>query len=350
MISTLDSRKIRRYVLLCLGLLCILTAILLPTAWYDQIPKSRANLPSPPIKGVTLVRLCFGLEGFLLLIFALKARVRLEIRDEECLRLPAPLTGPSLDAMARAAIAEPVVVNEAFVRRFFPTEDPIGKRFCIDPTNKTYWYQIVGVVGDMHRQGLEHAAIPEYFGPLISSDNGRVDLLVRARQDPTPQAPTIRRLVLAGIPGVIVPSVSTAERQLGEFSAERSFQTWLLAGFATIALSLAMIGVYGVLHYAIAERRREIGVRIALGASPATVVAMAMRQGMRSPLIGVALGVAGALALSRMLDHLLFETGSTDLVTYAGVVLLLGLSAAIACYLPARRAATIDPIVTLKQD
>ena len=103
MISTLDSKKIRRYVLLCLGLLCILTAILLPTAWYDQIPKSRANLPAPPIKGVTLVRLCFGLEGFFLLIFAWKAGVRLEIRDEERLRLPPPLTGPSPDIRHAAA-------------------------------------------------------------------------------------------------------------------------------------------------------------------------------------------------------------------------------------------------------
>jgi predicted permease len=260
------------------------------------------------------------------------------------------ITDQALEEKERRAIPEPVVVNEAFVRRFFNGEDPIGKRFCIDPTNKTYWYEIVGVVGDMHRQGLEHATVAEYFGPYVPSANGRVDLLIRVRRDPTAYASTIRQIVRSAIPGVMIPSVSTAERQLGEFSAERSFQTWLLAAFAALALVLAMIGVYGVLHYAVAERTNEIGIRMALGASPADVMAMALRQGMRFPLIGLGLGVAGSFAVTRAMEHLLFETRAADATTYASVVALLAASALIACYVPARRAAAIDPISALRQE
>ena len=259
-------------------------------------------------------------------------------------------TDQSLEQKAMTAVPEPVVVNEAFVRRFFRNEDPIGKRFCIDPTNKTYWYEIVGVVGDMHRQGLEHATIPEYFGSYIPSANGRVDLFVRVRDNPVSYAATIRRLVLAGVPGVMIPTVSTAERQLGEFSAERRFQTALLAAFAGLALVLAMIGVYGVLHYTVAERTNEIGIRITLGASPADVMGMALRQGMRLPLLGLALGIAASLAVTRTMEHLLFETQTADAATYVGVVALLAASALVACYVPARRAAAIDPISALRQE
>src|SRR6185312_17437874 len=95
----------------------------------------------------------------------------------------------------------PVVVNEAFARRFFPDANPIGEEFCIDPTNKTYWYRIVGVIGDMHRQGLERRAIPEYFGPFLPTPNGRVDVLIRTRRDPVALAPTVRAVVTAELPG-----------------------------------------------------------------------------------------------------------------------------------------------------
>jgi predicted permease len=259
-------------------------------------------------------------------------------------------TGESLAEKEAVAIAEPVVVNEAFARRYFPGESPIGKRFCIDPTNKTYWYEIIGVVGDIHRQGLEHESIPEYFGPYVPPANGRLDLVIRVDRNPSAFAPTIRRIVQSGIAGVLIPTVSTADQQLGEFSAQRRLQTWLLASFAGLALALAMIGVYGVLHYAMAERTNEIGIRVALGASPADVVAMALRDGIRLPAVGLVLGAVTALGAARTLDHLLFRTRTADAVTYASVVIILGISALAACYLPARRAASIDPITALRQE
>lgn len=258
------------------------------------------------------------------------------------------ITDMSLADKERLAVPEPVVVNDAFVRRFFPNEDPIGKRFCIDPTNKTYWFVIVGVVGDMHRSGLERRAIPEYFGPYLPQPNGRTDLLVRAQGDPLVLAPIVRQLVTQEVPGIIVVTVSTADRQLGDFSAERSFQTWLLSVFAALALVLAAVGIYGVVHYTVSERTREIGVRVALGASPAALMGLVIRQGMRMPMLGIVIGLGASLAATRVLSHMLFGIGATDPLTFAGVLLTLTLVAFAACVLPARRATKVDPITALR--
>ena len=256
----------------------------------------------------------------------------------------------SLAEKERTAVHEPVVVNEAFVRRFFPGEDPLGKTFCVDPTNKTYWYQIVGVVGDMHRQGLDRQVIPEYFGSLLPSPSARADLMVRTNADPLTIAGTVRQLVTSAMPGSLIPSVGTADRQLGDQSAERAFQTVLLTLFAGLALSLAAVGIYGVVHYAVAERTREIGVRIALGASAADVVALVVRQGLRLPFIGVMLGLSAALAGTRVMSHLLFGVNASDPITYAGVVLVLGVVSFGACLVPARRAARVDPVMALRRE
>jgi putative ABC transport system permease protein len=256
----------------------------------------------------------------------------------------------SLAEKERRAIAEPVVVNEAFVRRFFSGEDPVGKTFCVDPTNKTYWYMIVGVVGDMRRQGLERRAIPEYYGPYLPPPNGRVDLLIRTRRDPLTIALTVRREVLRAIPNVIVAGISTADAQLGDFSAQRRFQTWLLTAFALLAVSLAAVGIYGIVYYAVAERTREIGVRMALGASPGHVLRLVIGQGLRLPVVGILIGLAASIALMRLIAHLLFDVGATDPATFVAAGLVLAAAAAIACYLPARRAALLDPVRALRQD
>ena len=275
------------------------------------------------------------------------------ITDDDLNRKIAALWSPVITDLPlaekeRRALPEPVVVNEAFVRRFFPDEEPIGRKFCIDPTNKTYWYEIVGVVGDMHRQGLERAAIPEFFGPWIPSPNGRVDLLVRTEGDPLVLSASLREEARRAIPGATVVSVNTADALLGGFSALRRLQTWLLTGFAVLGLALASIGIFGLVHFTVAERRREIGIRVALGAAPSSVMRLVLVQGMRSPAIGIAVGLAASLALTQMISSLLFGVGPADPVTFGSVAALLASISALACWVASRRALRIDPLNALK--
>jgi putative ABC transport system permease protein len=151
-------------------------------------------------------------------------------------------------------------------------------------------------------------------------------------------------------PGAVVRNVSTAAEQLGSFGAQRKFQAWLLALFAAIALALAAIGIYGVMRYAVATRAREIGVRVALGASGSAVVRLVLSQGLALAATGVLVGVAGALALTGLLSHWLFGVTATDPLTFGSVVAVLLGASALACWLPARRAAAVDPMAVLRQD
>jgi putative ABC transport system permease protein len=254
----------------------------------------------------------------------------------------------TLEEKERVARFEPVVVNEAFVKRFFPNESPVGRHFCVDPTHKTYWYEIVGVVGDMHRSGLERAAIPEFYGPYFPSPNGRADLLVRTKGDPLAMTTLVRGEARKVFPEATVVTVGTADAQLGGFIAQRKLQTMLLSLFALLALTLAAIGIFGLVHFAVTERTREIGVRLALGATPGEVLALVISQGMRTPLLGIAIGVAVSLAATRVLNSLLFGVGATDPVTFGGVVVLLTGVAALACWLAARRVVRVDPVQALR--
>jgi predicted permease len=259
------------------------------------------------------------------------------------------VTNLSLAEKERRAVPEPVVVNDAFAQRFFPGVDPIGQRFCIDPTNKTYWYEIVGVIGDMHRQGLERRTIPEYFGPYFPVPNGRTDLLVRTRTDPLAIAPIVRQEVVRSLPAVTIVEVSTADAGLAQFSGRRRLQTWLLGTFALLALALAAIGIFGLLHYIVAERTGEIGVRVALGATPRDILRLVLVQGMRSPLAGIAIGLLASAALTRVMAHLLFETRPTDPLTFLTVSSVLAVVAVAACYMAARRTLRLDPLRALRE-
>ncbi|HYV97807.1 MAG TPA: ABC transporter permease [Gemmatimonadaceae bacterium] len=278
---------------------------------------------------------------------------RYPTRDDAAQKIRALWTGVITDMplaeKERHAVFEPVVVNEAFARRYFPNESAVGKRFCIDPTNKTYWYEIVGVVGDMHRQGLEKAPIPEYYGPYIPSAPGRADLLVRTSVDPASLAAAITERVNKAWPGVTVVSALPAEALLGGFSAQRALQAWLLAAFALLAVLLAAVGIFGLVQYAVSERTREIGVRVALGASPGEVMSLVIRDGMKMPALGLAVGVAAAFIGTRALGRFLFNVTPTDPVTFIAVALGLLIVAAVACYVPGRWAAKTDPMTALRK-
>jgi predicted permease len=244
--------------------------------------------------------------------------------------------------------APSVVINETLARRFFPGEDPVGKRFKQGgPQAKDAWYTVVGVVGDLHRQGLERQPIPEFFLP---STEPTMDIIVRGTSDPMALASAVRNEIQSVDKNSMVLRVATMDQALGNLSAQRRFQTWLLALFAGVALLLSAIGIFGVMRYSVAQRTREIGVRIALGANSADVLRLVIGQGLRLALIGVAIGLLAALALTRVLARLLFGVSAHDPVTFVGVTLLLVGAAFLACYLPARKAAQVDPMVALRYE
>ncbi|HKQ75498.1 MAG TPA: ABC transporter permease [Blastocatellia bacterium] len=258
-----------------------------------------------------------------------------------------PLQGLSHSEQASRAQAEAVIINETFARRFFPGEDPIGKRFSEGPPNRLYWYEIVGVVGDMRRQGLERRPVPEFFG---SHTGGATDLVARAGSDPLALAVAIREAIRSVDKNTMIHSVTTVEARMGELGAQRRLNTWLLAMFAALAFLLALIGIYGVMRYSVAQRTREIGIRIALGARRADVFRLVIGQGMKLTLIGVAAGLLAALWLTSVMSHLLFEVSVHDPATFAGVALALVIAALLACYLPARKASKVDPLVALRYE
>ena len=259
------------------------------------------------------------------------------------------VTTGTLAERERLATAEPVVVNEAFVKRYFPHENPVGKKFCFDPDQKTYWFQIVGVVGDLLRQGLDRQSIPQFYGPYVPSPNGRADLLVRTEGSPAALAGTIQLLVKQAYPGITIVTTSTADAQLGNFSALRRLQTWLLTIFALLALALAAVGIFGLVHYAVAERTREIGVRMALGAAPGDVLRQTIVQGMRTPVLGIGVGLIASAALTKLLSSLLFGVTSGDPLTFAAVAGVLATVAGAACWLAGRRATRVDPMSALRR-
>lgn len=245
----------------------------------------------------------------------------------------------------RPTAPEPVVINDSFARRFFPDEDPIGKRLLY--SSKNYVYEIVGVVGDMHRQGLEKEAIAEYFVPYRSATG---DIVVRTESDPLAISANVRDAIRSVEKNGMILNITTVDSQMGELSAQRSFQTRMLALFAGVALLLAMVGIYGVMQYTVAQRTQEIGIRIALGARSRDVLRLVVGQGMKLALIGIAAGLIAALWLTDVTSHLLFGVSSHDPATFVAAVLLLAGVALLACFLPARRAAKVDPMVALRYE
>lgn len=251
-----------------------------------------------------------------------------------------------------AASQRVAIVNDAMARHLWPDRDPIGKRFKLgDENSQTPWMTVVGVVGDMRRQGLENQPIPQMFEPLAQDPSRLATLLVKTSlDDPSKMAGTIRSAMNQAEKHAPVYGITTLENRLGAFLAQRRFQTSLLVGFSAIALLMAAIGIYGLIQYSMTMRTQEIGIRMAIGAQAGEIFRMMIGEGMKLTLIGLAIGLIGALSLGQIGASLLFGVSATDPVTLIAVSLLLIAVVATACYFPARRAMKVDPIVALRQE
>jgi len=244
-----------------------------------------------------------------------------------------------------------VIINEAMARRLWPDSDPIGKRFKDGgPDSTDPWLTVVGVVRDMRRQGLEREPILQTFVPHMPWSSRNQHLLVRAATDPATLTAPIQEVVRSIDKTLPLFGVTTAERYLSESVSSRRFQALLLSLFSAAALALALVGIYGLMNYAVTQRRREIGLRMALGAQPRDIFKLIVSQGMTLVFVGIAIGMAAALALTRLISSLLYGVNAADPITFAGVPLLLAVVALLAYYLPARRAMKVDPMIALRSD
>ena len=265
-----------------------------------------------------------------------------------------PLTrGRPFDARDDEKAPEVVAINEEAARRYWPNADPIGQQIHLGvrlAEARSGMKTIVAVVGDVKARSLDAGTAPEVYVPYAQHQVDSLTIAIRTSGEPLAFVPTARADVAALDRELPIAAVRTMDEVIGRSIAERRFTMLLLAAFAAVAVLLAAIGVYGVLAYLVSQRTQEIGVRLAIGATPGDVVRLFVREGAGLTLIGVAGGLAGALAVTRALSTLLFGVTTTDPITFAAVAGTLVIVALLASYLPARRAARVDPMAALRAD
>jgi len=238
-----------------------------------------------------------------------------------------------------------IIINETFAQRYFPGRSPLGERLKVGGFDG----EIVGVVGDVRHRGLEADPLPEIYTSYLQKTQFPVmNFVIRATSDPASIAASVRRELQAIDPRQPVYNVEPMKRLFSASIAERRFNMLLLVVFAALAALLAASGIYGVISYSVAERTREIGIRLALGAQGSDVLKLITRQGMKLVFIGIALGLLASFALTRLMKSLLFGVNATDPLIFGIVMLMLALVALLACYIPGRRATKVDPLVALR--
>jgi putative ABC transport system permease protein len=273
----------------------------------------------------------------------------------DVLRIPL-LRGRTFTPLDRAGAPLVAVVNEAFVRQYYPAEEPLGRRIRW-ASGSGEWITIIGIVADVRGLSLDRGEVPAVHVPYRQEGapwRMWMDVAVRTEGAAPAIAAALRRELSRLDTTVPLTKVSTMEQILAGSVADRRFSLYLLGAFALLSLLLAAAGTYGVMAYAVAQRTRELGVRIALGARPSDVFGLIVGRGVALTVAGIALGIVGALAVTRLMKDLLagmlFGVGPTDAAAFAGAAAVLLAAALVACYVPARRAATVDPIVALRSE
>ncbi len=243
------------------------------------------------------------------------------------------------------------LINNALARKFWPGETPIGKRINTGFEGKGVWVTIVGIVGDVHQQSLREPTVPEMYRPFFQHNElPPLTIMIRAATPASALGPAIRSAVWSIDNNVPITDLQPMTEVVAQSISQARATMLMLTAFAAIGLILGIIGIYGVISYSVAQRTHEIGVRMALGARSPDVIRLVLGQGLRLTLIGAALGVMGALALTRLISSLLFGVTATDPSTFAIITLFLAAVALLASYIPARRAAKLSPMVALRYE
>jgi predicted permease len=262
--------------------------------------------------------------------------------------------GRMFNDLDREGMQPVVLLTKAAVRQYFPNEDPIGKRVTLGwgrgPGTPRAGGEVVGIIGDVKDAGLNEADPPQLYMPYRQWPVQSMSIVVKTGVPPASVTEAVRREVYAVDASMPISNLRTLEQIVSRSISQPRFYMMLLAIFAGVALLLAAIGIFGVLSYAVAQRTREIGIRMALGARERTVVGLVVRHAMLLAAAGVVLGVGAAYFLSGTLSTLLYSTTPRDPVTFASVTTLLVLVALVASYVPARRATRVDPIVALRAE
>jgi putative ABC transport system permease protein len=257
--------------------------------------------------------------------------------------------GRAFTAADTGAGQKVAIVDEAFAKRHFADGDPIGQAIVIG-NGSNQAYEIVGVVGDVHHRGLEAEAGSSMYVPLAQDVFSSVWVVARSKGDPLALSSRVREIVRKLDPTMPVYSITPMTTVVSESEAGRQFSMFLLVTFAGVALFLAAVGLYGVMGYTVVQRTREIGLRIAIGADPRRVLWMILTGGMKLAITGAAIGLVAALGLGRVVESMLFKVAPWDPVSLAVTAALLVAVALVACYIPARRAMRVDPIVAMRAE
>jgi putative ABC transport system permease protein len=257
------------------------------------------------------------------------------------------LAGEDIDAVAGDSTAAPsAIISKRMAERFWPGQNPIGKSFVVGPRT----VRVIGVAGDVRNTRLDSIAGYMAYVPERMMQRVHVSLVVRTDGDPARLAGPVRAAIREVLPRQAILQIVPMQDKVDAAAATPRFFTTLVSVFGTLAMTLAAVGLYGIVAYVVRQREREIGVRVALGATPAHVVGLMLRRGMKPVLVGLAVGIPLALLATRLLRSLLYEVSESDPVTFVGVAALLAAVALVASWLPSRRAARVDPTVTLRAD
>ncbi|HEY1261888.1 MAG TPA: FtsX-like permease family protein, partial [Terriglobales bacterium] len=258
------------------------------------------------------------------------------------------IAGRSFNSADTARSSGVVLVNEAFRRRFFPDEQLLGKRIQLGDSSA--WLTIVGVTGDVRQLGVQTEPSPEMFTAFSQEPRSTMSLALQTAENPAALAAAVRKEVMALDREQPAFDIATMEQRLADSLAAQRWNMWLLTAFAGTALALAAAGIYGVISYFVVQRTHEIGVRMALGATPESILALILRQGAAMVVLGGIIGIAISLGLTRSIAGMIYGIRVTDPETYAGVGVLIAGVALIASYIPARRATKVDPMVALRYE